>query len=141
MILPIDHFRCTTCKDVLHKSLFFKNKSRKTGYDHNCKVCRGKNSKKDYNYEYSRKQRIAWTYDISVEDVQKIYDSQNGKCKICGVFKEGFSSSQGLVIDHCHSTGKIRGLLCQSCNAGIGHLQESPEIFRKALLYLEIENI
>jgi hypothetical protein len=42
-----------------------------------------------------------------------------------------------LVIDHDHTTGEVRGLLCPTCNAGLGHFKDSPELLLKAALYLQ----
>jgi hypothetical protein len=59
-------------------------------------------------------------------------NNQNNACAICGAMDRRF------VIDHCHKTGIIRGILCHNCNAGIGMLQDSPEIISSALWYLEL---
>lgn len=56
---------------------------------------------------------------------------QNGQCKSCS------RSGCRLVVDHCHTTGKIRGLLCDDCNQGIGHFRDSPDLLRRAADYLE----
>jgi hypothetical protein len=58
--------------------------------------------------------------------------AQAGRCKIC----DRQPQSKGLHIDHCHSTGKVRGLLCGTCNQGIGLLKEDPELIRKAANYV-----
>jgi formate dehydrogenase maturation protein FdhE len=57
---------------------------------------------------------------------------QNGCCAICKTKPKG-----KLVVDHCHTRGNVRGLLCNLCNAGIGFLKESEEIFLSALTYLK----
>lgn len=68
-------------------------------------------------------------YGITYEDYEELLVKQDGKCALCGRVSV-------LAIDHCHKTGKIRGLLCNQCNLGIGLLKEDPEIFKKALEYL-----
>jgi len=59
-----------------------------------------------------------------------MYESQSGKCAICG------DAQEMLVVDHDHTTGTVRGLLCHKCNQGIGLLRESKEIMQNAIAYL-----
>lgn len=74
-------------------------------------------------------------YGITIEDYDKIYDKQNGKCAICGVSKKN-GSRVGLVIDHCHNNGHIRGLLCSHCNTGLGQFRDDTGLLQKAIDYL-----
>lgn len=78
--------------------------------------------------EISKKKRLS-TYGISSDE----YDALNssGSCHICG----GYLKKP--YVDHCHETGKVRGILCQVCNSGIGMFRDSPEILRAAIDYLE----
>lgn len=59
---------------------------------------------------------------------------QNGSCAICGK-KE--TESKKLVVDHNHKTGKVRGLLCHSCNTALGLVKEDIEILKKMIKYIE----
>ena len=59
---------------------------------------------------------------------------QHHGCKICGISPEEYGKN--LSVDHCHDTGKIRGLLCSGCNAALGLLKEDLGTFRKAMQYL-----
>ena len=65
--------------------------------------------------------------------------SQEGKCAICGRTGEEPAMRYGgrLVLDHNHTTNEIRGLLCGSCNIGLGHFKDSPELLQKAKEYLD----
>ena len=58
---------------------------------------------------------------------------QDGGCKICG------TKESKLYVDHDHGTGKVRGLLCHCCNAGIGLLKDSPDIMQKAIQYVSTQ--
>lgn len=78
-------------------------------------------------------------YKIRVTDYDKMYDSQNGECAICKT-SNAKTSTGNFCVDHCHTTGKVRGLLCVNCNVGIGSLKESPEIFSAALNYLNLSD-
>ena len=72
-------------------------------------------------------------YNLSIEDYINMVNKQEGKCLICNQLpKEG----KILVVDHNHTTGKIRGLLCHHCNLGIGFLGDDKEGILKALKYL-----
>jgi hypothetical protein len=70
-------------------------------------------------------------YGIEVEDYEALKEQQGGKCAICE------TTGRVLYVDHCHSTQKLRGLLCQQCNTGIGMLQDSIKVLKKAVRYLE----
>ena len=74
---------------------------------------------------------LKYNYGITIEQYNAMRDAQNNSCLICG------EADCLLVVDHCHSSGKIRGLLCNPCNAGIGHLKESTAVLRNAILYIE----
>lgn len=70
-------------------------------------------------------------YGIGIEEYEALKDQQDGKCCICETV------GHVLYVDHCHNTGKIRGLLCQKCNTGIGMLQDNINILKQAVRYLE----
>lgn len=78
-------------------------------------------------------------YGIGYEDFHKMFDAQDGKCKICR--QEGFPLVKGqriyLVVDHCHTTGAVRGLLCHNCNRALGLLQDDLATLKSAVEYLE----
>ena len=76
-----------------------------------------------------KKNRLARQYGITPEELVKMAELQGGKCAIC--FKK-----VKLVIDHSHSSGKVRGLLCSPCNLGIGCLNEDIEVIERAATYL-----
>jgi len=77
-------------------------------------------------------------YQMTIEDYEKMYDEQNGVCKICGQpeTKKYNGKVVELAVDHCHETGKVRGLLCNKCNVALGGFQDSPTLLASALNYL-----
>jgi len=81
-------------------------------------------------------------FGISHAEYAELHKKQNGVCAIC--FKPETATRNGkvksLAVDHCHTTGKIRGLLCYECNTGIGKLHESEKIFLAAIQYLKAFN-
>lgn len=69
-------------------------------------------------------------YGITFEQYEVMYANQQGKCSICLKHKDR------LAVDHCHSTGVVRGLLCRVCNTAIGMLKDDPTLVERALDYL-----
>jgi len=111
--------RCCTCKQLKIVTEFHKNSSVKDGLNAQCKNCNKivkkkyrKNNKakiKDYNLKQ---------YGISLDGYNKIFQKQQGKCAICGIHQSELYRS--LDVDHNHNSGKVRGLLCNSCNMKLG---------------------
>lgn len=101
-----------------------------------CRKCVNKRTKK-WTLENKAKARLrqkAWNlktrYGISLAEYQQYWDAQGGACAICKLVKK-------LHVDHDHSTGDFRGLLCFECNAGLGNLKDSSSLLRSAANYLE----
>jgi hypothetical protein len=69
-------------------------------------------------------------YGLSDAEHSKLLLEQNGRCAICGY------SNRGLVVDHCHGTGKVRGLLCPTCNRGLGNFNDNPLNLDIAAIYI-----
>ena len=68
----------------------------------------------------------------------KLQAEQGGKCAICGAGVQGMTASKTrLSVDHCHASGKIRGLLCGGCNVGLGHFKDSVALLSSAIDYLK----
>lgn len=70
-------------------------------------------------------------YNISVAVYEALIKGTEGKCMLCG------DDSELLNIDHCHTSGKLRGCLCRSCNLGLSNFKDDPELLHKAAEYLE----
>ena len=73
------------------------------------------------------------THGLSPEQYKRLQDDAGGACLICG----GTNGDGKLYIDHCHETGKVRGLLCARCNSMLGMAQDNVERLRAAADYLE----
>ena len=80
-------------------------------------------------------------YGLSLDEYRIMIYEQNNKCAICNkpetMIDYRSKEIKDLYVDHNHETGKVRELLCSSCNQGIGLLQESLEILTNALNYLK----
>lgn len=84
---------------------------------------------KDARRERSRKGRFR-TYKLTEDQYQEMFDRQGGMCANC-------LHLPGVHVDHCHETGKVRGILCLDCNVGLGHFRDDPSLLRAAAEYLE----
>lgn len=73
-------------------------------------------------------------FGITETDYEALEEKQGGLCLIC---KESCSRGFRLSIDHDHKTGRIRGLLCNACNIGLGSFRDNPDLLRRAAEYLE----
>lgn len=77
-------------------------------------------------------------YGISLEAAEALLASQDFKCSICAISLPEFVTGKGGAnVDHCHQTGKVRGILCGKCNKGLGMFDDSRQTVSKALAYLE----
>lgn len=82
------------------------------------------------------------SYGITIEQYLDMFDAQGGLCKICRKPERaraglGGSHARDLAVDHCHKTGRVRGLLCTRCNHAVGHYEEHPEVFNLIVKYLQ----
>lgn len=84
--------------------------------------------------ERQRRGQLLRQYGISVEDFEQLLENQNGLCAICRTDNWG---AHGPVVDHNHATDKVRGILCNKCNLGIGHLNDSISSLERAIEYLK----
>lgn len=100
---------------------FHADKRAKYGLNSWCKTCKK---------QHGRGWKLKWKYNISLEDYDQMYDLQNGSCAICG------NHHDVLCVDHCHTFGHVRGLLCDLCNRSIGYLKESIPNLSNAIKYL-----
>lgn len=127
--------KCTLCGEEKTAESFGRTPHSKSGLKARCKDCRRKAESHaglpvDEVARIRAENRLRSIYGLSLEDYDLLYQSQNGLCVICGgPFKIR------PVVDHCHATGKVRGLLCNSCNVGVGHI-EKPGFVERVQQYL-----
>lgn len=84
--------------------------------------------------KHESRRSILSRHGVRKEQYDKMELAQGGKCKICGGVNK---SGRKLAVDHCHTTGKIRDLLCSKCNVGIGNFNDNPELLIAAAEYLK----
>lgn len=118
---------CRSCKVEKGASEFRRNWRRESCLDFNCHDC------------VSEINRLA-KFGLTPDQYREMLESQNGACAICEKPEKVVDPRNGrikaLAVDHDHSTGAIRGLLCQNCNKGIGNLGDSVETLIAAAAYL-----
>jgi len=101
----------------------------------NYKYHRTKHTDKYKEYNRNRVKKYIYSkYNLTIDGYNQLLIEQNGCCKICG--RHQTKLKKKLVVDHCHRTGKVRGLLCYNCNLGIGLLFDNQTILQSAINYL-----
>lgn len=134
---------CTRCKEEKAKSDFYARRNSPKGYTSACKSCLLKKSKSDRIPRQQSSYKLKAKYGLSPEDYQNMLNKQNGVCAIC-LSPETTMSNAGYIknlsVDHCHTTGRVRGLLCHHCNTGVGKFRDSVELLESAIKYLK-ENL
>lgn len=118
--LPIDQFRVRAGRPQRHV---------------HCKACLdAKVNPSPAAHKARFKYVLRYKYGITPEEYQELDTLQNSRCALCGSPGKAYSR---LYVDHCHQTGKVRGLLCNTCNAGLGQFNDNIELVEKALNYLK----
>ncbi len=128
---------CRLCKVEKDTSEFYKHTATRDKLRHECKSCEQLRQEKaridDPGKQYSirRKAHFKRQYGITIEDYEKAYKEQEGKCKICN------EPHDVLHVDHNHTYGFFRGLLCGNCNRMIGMAKENMWILLAGFEYLK----
>jgi hypothetical protein len=106
----------------------------RTGRNHiRCSACKIVEEKRKQRI-YERKLDYRKKYGITLEQYNAMFANQNGCCLICNKHQKVLE--KGLAVDHCHTTGKVRGLLCSNCNLMLGLAKDKTEILSNAIRYL-----
>lgn len=128
MSVTIESLVCRICNCAKSCLEFYPRKSKLTGIVRYSKVCRG-----CYSTTTRRNTVLKYYHNITLEQFEEMYFKQNGKCAICNGSPVG---KVNFDVDHCHATGKIRGLLCMNCNHIIGKAKDDIKILNSAIVYL-----
>lgn len=139
--------KCCVCNLEKSTDEFYNYKNSKDGKMYRCKSCDSLARKKwsinnpERSLRSVRSRQLKYKYGITLEEFEKLLERQGGKCACCGVTKNNTTGSSrngwNFAVDHCHETNKIRGLLCNQCNRGIGMLGDTPEALLRAYNYLK----
>jgi hypothetical protein len=136
---------CLCCQKIKPMAEYGYHKTNKK-FKNTCKQCNNKKAaeyrklnRKKYLLSQSNS-KLKQNYGISmVEYEQKLIEQQHA-CAICFSTTPGQNNIKRFSVDHCHKTGKIRGLLCSNCNKGIGLLNDSVELLEAAIEYLKLHS-
>lgn len=141
---------CSKCKRKKTNDCFHKSNTINSGYQTYCKSCykvfyhprvyaaaqRKRLSTPDGLQKHRqnvRKNRLQRVYNISIQEYENMLITQSGRCGLC---YRPMSKNRWLAVDHCHTTNKIRGLLCSPCNRSLHSMEHDRTWFNKALNYL-----
>ena len=130
---------CSDCDKDKEISEFVRDASRPDGYKNRCKECHNIRNRRWYTTTHGvnvskknyRKQLLK-KYGLTPAQYEDLWNAQNKCCAICSQ-----PSDTNLYVDHCHATGLARGLLCRTCNLGLGMFRDDPDLLEVALSYLK----
>ena len=129
--------KCTDCQETKPIDEFNNNPKGAGGKYSKCKTCTRAYAKRQYEKK-NKNDYFLRTYGITLADARQILHRQGGWCAICKTevhFNERRRNS--AVVDHCHETGVVRGILCNHCNCGLGMFKDKPNVLRNAAEYLQ----
>ena len=128
-----DKLKCRTCKIIKPNTAFSISEKSANGYLRRCKECTDY-----YNTNKQRLQKdyiLKTNYGIDINHFEKMLEFQNYSCEICKMHQDDMTGP--LCVDHCHTTGEVRGLLCFRCNASIGKFEDDINLLTNAINYLQ----
>lgn len=147
--------KCTLCLKELELSEFGPHKKGKDGKHSRCKFCqrtlarelRQKNLEKHcenvkkyqkLNPDKTKNTKLKTSFSITLDEYNEMLIEQNESCAICKNKETHMRNGKirTLVVDHCHKTGKIRQLLCNNCNIGLGQFKDNVNLLNNAISYL-----
>ena len=150
--------QCSKCKEFKDLKEFSKDSSTKDGLKCGCRPCRGKESKEwqrnnpgktstasakwyTNNPDGAKNRTLKLKYGITIETFNELLKSQDNLCAICKKPETATDKRLGgirtLAVDHCHKTGKVRGLLCTCCNGALGFIKEDMMCALSLVKYIE----
>lgn len=136
---------CTRCNSIKWEDEFNKNKRSKDGLSIYCSECHREacyKYRRENKAEFKRKSRaktLKYIHGITEEEYNEMLQKQDNKCAICADHIDELGKPV-FDVDHNHSTGKVRGLLCRCCNLGIGKLKDSALVCHNAFQYLMLND-
>lgn len=139
--------RCSCCKAEKSAAAFYNNKNKADGKASRCIECHNSPARRARQSELRRARycpeknkdgQLRKNFGITLLDYNAMLKSQLHACAICGR-SNGLDKRQ-LSVDHCHTTGSIRGLLCDNCNHILGKAKDDTAVLRAAITYLDNHN-
>lgn len=141
---------CTVCNEQKPFDEFYNRIASDDGKAYRCKVCDNiavaayRVKHKDRQRKQQRESNWRFKYGLEREDFEKMWENQEGKCPICfvglvNIEINGDPVNKGntACVDHCHESGKVRGILCAKCNKALGLLHDDLDFIQRAYDYIE----
>jgi len=125
---------CGRCGVVKALDNFYDNRRYKTGKASYCKECHS-GYYRSRCPEKRRLEAVKYKYGLSEEAYYQLKLSAKNKCQTCGT-PEGDTKPTKLVVDHCHETGKVRGMICDKCNRALGLVGDNIQTLQNLITYL-----
>ena len=129
---------CSECGQFKLWSEFHKRRDLSAGHASQCKSCRKERTERDTENGSIRNRELRRKYGIGLDEYNELAKGQGNCCAICGTKDKGTARGKTRYwsVDHDHATGKLRGLLCQQCNALLGMAKDEIAILERAIEYL-----
>ena len=127
--------KCSKCKIEKEYTAFHKRTASKDGYHYYCKECASSSRKEWITPETRRKYSLKALYGLTPKEYEELFISQGSCCAICFTTEPGGRHNQ-WHIDHNHDTDKVRGILCNDCNVGLGCFKDDRYRMSEAVVYL-----
>ena len=123
---------CPMCDEVKPVAKFHKNKSTADGLCTYCKQCSSQYEKDRWHKRkpVAQERYFRQTYNLTPNQIEQMLEDQGGVCAICG------EEPKRRVVDHCHDSGRVRGILCDTCNRCLGLLKDNVDVLMSAAAYL-----
>ncbi|MEV0493848.1 endonuclease VII domain-containing protein [Streptomyces atratus] len=121
VVAPEGHRYCRRCGGIKPHGAWDRNRTASDGLSTRCKTCRAIEGRAGH---------LQRQYGMTEAERDEMISSQMGICTIC-------PAAPAMHVDHCHETGRVRGVLCFNCNSAIGKLGDDPDTLRRAIAYLE----
>ena len=129
---------CDTTKPI--DDFYLRNKTSMVRHS-TCKECDKKRVKENHDPVVYRNAELQRRYGITQQDYEVMIAEQNNQCAICNATEPGGRHNRGyFVVDHCHTTGKVRKLLCNNCNTALGLVGDNVDTLHKMINYLGINS-
>ena len=136
IIEGVKYKKCNFCELIKPIWQYNKCNTIKSGIRGDCKICeKARRKTPTYQPRREKNRKLLQKYSITLEQYEEMLQKQGNRCWICGRHKSEFQ--RPLHVDHNHTTGKVRGLLCGVCNRGLGSFGDSISRLERAIYYLE----
>jgi hypothetical protein len=119
-----EHKRCSRCRRWLHVSEYARKSSTEDGLQRHCRAC-------------SREYALLRRYGLSHEQYEQMVEAQQSMCRVCGKPLGDPPRGRLHFVDHCHRTGRVRGIVHAKCNMLVGVYETDPNVFDAVKEYVE----